>query len=94
MNPLQRLAFAAFATLCFSGCAPQAHWEKTGVSADRLQNDIGDCRMQARLTPAPQARPVTADNPLASQPAAEQQRLDVEERAFAQCMHAKGYTRR
>ena len=94
MRPFRR-AWPAFAvvSLLLAACGSPPTWEKAGASETTVQNDSGDCRVQARLAPLPERY---IGSPTASVTSnvlsREEQRTMFESQEFQKCMTAKGYT--
>jgi hypothetical protein len=94
MNP-SRPAWLAIATvaLLLAACSSPPTWDKAGASDTTVQNDSGDCRVQARMAPLPERYIGSPDPSVTSKVLSrEDQRATFETQEFQKCMTGKGYT--
>jgi hypothetical protein len=94
MNP-SRPAWLAIATvaLLLAACSSPPTWDKAGASDTTVQNDSGDCRVQARMAPLPERYVGSPDPSVTSKVLSrEDQRATFETQEFQKCMTGKGYT--
>jgi hypothetical protein len=90
MKPIPAWLLALALAACSSG--PQ--WEKPGASQSAVDEEMQQCRMQARLDPEPQIgtlSPYTMGTPSIER---NDQRDAREAQRFAKCMQEKGYSAR
>jgi hypothetical protein len=92
---LSRPTWPAIATvaLFLAACSSPPTWDKAGASDTTVQNDSGDCRVQARLAPLPERYIGSPDPSVTSKVLSrEDQRTAFESQEFQKCMTGKGYT--
>jgi len=84
-----RTVWIAFTAL--AACAP-AQWDKAGATSTTLNNDLQDCRVQARLSPEQHAGPIGPRRG-GGTPGMDriQDRDEHEAREIQGCMLSKGY---
>ena len=82
--------FACIASAALAACAP-AQWDKAGATSSTLNNDLQDCRVQARLSPEQRVGPLGPRG--GGTPAVDRMhdRDAQEAREIESCMLSKGY---
>jgi hypothetical protein len=96
------LSVVALAGLLVAGCA-EMHWSKAGVDAAKLEEDLAQCRGEARLQASRESVPRTpgsphairadaAGRPVVAPPASRgTDSLVLEQDLTSACMRGKGY---